>query len=173
MEFRDLLDERSSIRSFQDKEVSEKIVREILEDANKAPSAGNKQARDFIVVRDKGKKERLAKAAFNQYFISRAPVVVVLVANEERAGRKYGKRGRELYSVVDSSLAAQNLMLSVTDKGLGTVWVGAFDEEKVSEIVNTPSYTKPIGIFPIGYPKGESKKTSRHDIEEITHREEF
>ncbi|MCQ4153073.1 MAG: nitroreductase family protein, partial [Archaeoglobi archaeon] len=100
----DLIFRRVSIRRFQQKEVDEKTVRLILEAGNAAPSAGNLQARDFIVVRDPKIKNELAKASLRQMFIAQAPVVVVVCANYPRSMRVYGERGK-LYAEQDATAA--------------------------------------------------------------------
>ncbi|HPP45607.1 MAG TPA: nitroreductase family protein, partial [Methanomassiliicoccaceae archaeon] len=93
------------MRGFTKEDVPAGVIDEALEAANLAPSAGNLQARDFVVVRDGGKKRELAEAAMSQMFVADAPVVVVCCANLERIGR-YGPRGRELYCLQDVAAAA-------------------------------------------------------------------
>ncbi|NHW23059.1 MAG: nitroreductase family protein [Archaeoglobales archaeon] len=168
----DLIFRRVSIRRFQQKEVDEKTVRLILEAGNAAPSAGNLQARDFIVVRDPKIKNELAKASLRQMFIAQAPVVVVVCANYPRSMRVYGERGK-LYAEQDATAAVENMLLAVTALDLGAVWVGAFDEAKVSEILGLPAYVRPMAIIPIGYPAERPERRSRYPIDELTHYERW
>jgi len=169
MELREAIFNRQSIREFKELGVNKEKILKILEDANQAPSAGNLQARDFIVVSDKNKKAALAKAALMQDFVAKAPAVIVVCANGARSSSKYGKRGRELYSVIDASLAAQNLMLSATEEGLSTCFVGAFDETEVKKILNIPQGISPVGILPIGFSDENPAKTDRFEKEFIVH----
>jgi nitroreductase len=88
----------------------------LIELGNAAPSAGNLQARDFVVVRDQKTKDDLALAAHNQDFIAEAPVVIVVCANMDRI-MHYGKRGVTLYSLQDCAASIQNMLLAIHDMG--------------------------------------------------------
>jgi len=110
----------------------------------------------------------LAKAAFDQTFLVQAPVCLVFSADPNRSTPKYGKRGAQLYSVQDATIAGTFAMLAAVDLGLATVWVGAFDEEKVQKIVGEKSL-KPVAMFALGYPAEEPEATPRRAIEEIFH----
>lgn len=167
-----LLFERVSVRKFKSDDVGEETVKLLLEAGNAAPSAGNLQARDFIVVRDPERKLKLAKAALNQMFIAEVPVVVVVCANYPRSMRVYGERGK-LYAEQDATAAVENILLAVTALGLGAVWVGAFDEEKVSKILELPNYVRPMAIIPVGHPAERPARRSRYPIEYLTHYEKW
>ncbi|MEM0350832.1 MAG: nitroreductase family protein [Archaeoglobaceae archaeon] len=168
----DLIFRRVSIRKFQSRDIDDKTLKLILEAGNAAPSAGNLQARDFVVVRDPKTKLELAKAAVRQMFIAQAPVVVVVCANYPRSMRVYGERGK-LYAEQDATAAIENILLAVTALNLGACWVGAFDEEKVSEILNLPNFVRPMAIIPIGYPAEQPGRRSRYPIEELVHYERW
>ncbi|MEM0022159.1 MAG: nitroreductase family protein [Archaeoglobaceae archaeon] len=168
----ELIFRRVSIRKFQQREIDEKTLKLILEAGNSAPSAGNLQARDFIVVRDPKIKLELAKASLRQMFIAQAPVVVVVCANYPRSMRVYGERGR-LYAEQDATAAIENILLAVTALNLGACWVGAFDEVEVSRILKLPEYVRPMAIIPIGYPAEHPSRRSRYPIEELTHYEHW
>ncbi len=165
-----LLFERVSIRRFRSDDIDDDTLKLILEAGNAAPSAGNLQARDFVVVRSEEKKLKLAKAALKQMFIAEAPIVVVVCANYPRSVRVYGQRGK-LYAEQDATAAVENILLAVTALGLGAVWVGAFDEEEVAEILDLPEYVRPIAIIPIGYPAEKPRRRERYPIEFLTHYE--
>ena len=173
MDLREAISSRRSIRNFSQQQVEKSTIDQILSDANKAPSAGNLQARDFIVIRDETRKKEIAEAALGQSFISEAPVVVVVCANKERSKSKYGRRGANLYSILDAALATQNLMLSCTNEGRGSCYVGAFNEGKVRKILGIPKTAMPVGIIPIGYPAEKPKPTDRMPIEQIVHQEKW
>ena len=144
---------RHSIRNFSKKIPSIDIIIEIIKYANLAPSAGNLQARDFIIIDDLKIKNQLSIAAFNQDFIKDAPIIIVVCANLKRIS-SYGDRGIDLYCIQDASASVENILLLAVDYGLGACWVGAFNEKIVSDILNLPSYVRPISIIPIGYVKG-------------------
>jgi hypothetical protein len=168
MDIKDAIRNRHSVRSFSNRSVPLDAIHEILEFANLAPSAGNLQARDFIIVKDPEIKERLCKAALNQRFVVEAPLNIVVCANLNRIA-SYGKRGTELYCIQGSAAAIEHILLLAVDKGLGTCWVGAFNEREVAEILGLPPYVRPVAIIPIGYPKGKVTLTSRIRIEELIH----
>jgi len=151
MNLLNIIKNRRSIREFQKKEIPEEIVDKLIEALIWAPSAGNLQSRKFYFVFNQKIKEDLAEAALGQDFITQAPLVIVGCTNDEITWR-YGERGKNLYSICDVAMSVQNLILLAHDEGLGTCPVGAFDENRVSEILNIPENLHPILIVPIGYP---------------------
>ena len=138
-----------------------------------APSAGNLQSWEFIVVRDGGAKGQIADACHGQDFIADAPVVVIVCANGERSGSKYGSRGERFYSIADACIAGAYLQLAAADMGLGTVWVGAFNEERIRGILGIPNHITPIGVFPIGHPAEEGHRKERLPLEKVLHMEKW
>ena len=173
MELNEALENRRSIRHFKAKPVPDERLWEILRLANAAPSAGNLQAREFIVVRDEQVKASLATAALNQRFVSDAPVVIVVCGNKERAGKIYGDRGRKLYAIQDADAALMHMILTAFGFGLGTCWVGAFDDRAVSAVLCLPDHIIPIALIPLGYPDEEPEPTSRIEIEDLVHFEKW
>jgi nitroreductase len=169
MELKEVIRNRHSIRSFSDTKPSRKIIDEIIYYANLAPSAGNLQARDFIIIDDKTIREKLSIAAFSEKFIVEAPITIVVCANFMRIS-SYGTRGKELYCIQDASVAVENILLLVVDAGLDACWVGAFDENTVSAILGLPSYVRPVAIIPIGYSTEQKISSLRMDIHVLTHR---
>ncbi|MEM2739803.1 MAG: nitroreductase family protein [Candidatus Bathyarchaeia archaeon] len=164
---------RRSVRAFKPDPIPEEILGKILEAAQWAPSAGNMQARDFILVVDQDTRVKLAEASWGQYFIAEAPVVVVVCANLDRSARRYGERGRTLYAILDAAAAVENLLLAAYALGLGTCWIGAFDDDKVKRILSLPDHVKPIAIIPVGYPGRQPRPTPRIPIDRITYRDRY
>ena len=153
---------RHCIRRFRPDEVEQDKVERILEAAKEAPSAGNLQARDFIVVRDSEKRRELAKAALSQNSVSEAPLAIVVCANPGKSTAKYGSRGEELYCIQDATAAVQNILLVVHSLGLGACWVGAFDENSVRKVLGIPPGIRPVAIVPVGYPAEEPSAPPRN-----------
>ena len=151
MEFLDAIRERRSIRNFQKKDISQKIVDKLIDALIWAPSAGNLQARKFFFVKDAKLKEDIAAAALNQDFIGEAPLVIV-GCTDSRISSRYGERGVSLYSIQDVAASIMGMMLVAHENGLGTVWVGAFREEEVFDLLNLPGNLRPVSIVPVGYP---------------------
>ena len=166
MEFAEVLSKRRSVRSYKSQPIEENKLRRIFEAANSAPSAGNLQAFQVHVVRDQEKKQALAQAANGQGFIADSPVSLVFCADPARSERKYGKRGAELYSVQDATIAATFAMLAAVDLGLATVWVGDFDEKRVQQVLEVKSL-RPVAIFSLGYAAEQPQQSPRRAIEEI------
>ncbi|UCF11786.1 MAG: nitroreductase family protein [Thermoplasmatales archaeon] len=168
MELKETIQKRYSVRSFSDKKPSSDIISEIIKYAHLAPSAGNLQARDFIIVDNIEIKKELSRAALDQEFIVEAPINIVVCANLNRIS-PYGARGKELYCIQDSAAAVEHILLLAVDNGLGTCWVGAFNENEASKILNLPTHVRPVAIIPIGYPKGRATTNPRIDTKILTH----
>jgi nitroreductase len=164
---------RRSIRSFRKNNVSPVDLNKILESATLAPSAGNIQPWEFIIVRKTKTKRDLSQAALNQAFIQEAPVVIVICANQTRSRGGYGKRGVNLYCLQDTAAAIQNLLLAAYALGLSTCWVGAFDEIKVQKILSIPEDIRPIAIVPLGYSAEVPSVRSRRFLKDIVHYEKY
>ncbi|RKO66160.1 nitroreductase family protein [Desulfofundulus salinus] len=163
-----LVRSRYSVRHYKPDPLPEALLDQLLEAARWAPSAGNLQPWFFYVVTREEKKEALAQAALNQRFIAQAPVVIVVCAEPERSARVYGERGRQLYCYQDTAAAVQNILLTANALGLGTCWVGAFDEERVKECLGIPAGRIPVAIIPVGYPADDpARRPKRREIEEI------
>lgn len=164
---------RRSTRAFTGEEVSDNEVEKILEAARWAPSAGNIQPWDFVVVRKAETKRKLAEAALDQIFIEEAPVVIVVCADKDRSARGYGSRGANLYCLQDTAAAVENILLGACALGLGACWVGAFQESKVSLILNTRGGVRPVAIIPVGRPGETPRPRYKRPLREIVHHETF
>ncbi len=168
MNVKEAIKARHSVRSYTDMPIPPKVLDDIILHAHRAPSAGNLQARDFIIVDDPFIKEALCKAAYDQEFLREAPVTIVVCANLSRI-KRYGKRGQELYCLQDSAAAVENILLLAVEYGLATCWVGAFKEGEVKTILKLPDFVRPIAIIPIGHQNTRTEPTSRLPIEQVTH----
>lgn len=154
MDFWQVVKKRKSTRSFDpDEDVSPALIDKIIEAGRRAPSAGALYVVDFIVVRDKEMKGRLAWAAVDQNFIIDAPAVIVVIADVEKCALRYGERGRSLYAVQDSAASAENMILAATALGIDTCWVSAFDEREVIRRLKLDPGLRPTILIPIGYKK--------------------
>lgn len=169
MEVFEAFEKRHSIRAYSSKEIPDDVLRRILEAANSAPSAGNLQAYEIVVVKDPKRKQQLAQAAYGQTFIAQAPVVLVFVQNPRRSSIRYGQRGATLYSLQDATIACTFAHLAATALGLGSCWVGAFDDDAVAKVINAPREMRPVAILPIGYPAEQPWATPRRRLDDIVH----
>ena len=169
MDVYDAIFGRKSIRSFnQERDISQELVGRILEAACQAPSAGNVQPWVFVVVRDAGLKSRLAVAARGQSFVRDAPVVIAVCADLRTASGSYGARGTQLYAIQDTAAATENLLLAAWAEGLGSCWVGAFEEEMAARTLDLPSHIRPVALIPLGYPLKDRNKPSKKAVSEVT-----
>jgi nitroreductase len=171
IDFFEVLRNRHSIRAFERRDVEEEKINIILEAASLAPSAGDLQSYEIVVVRDQDHKSALAEAALGQEFIAQAPLNLVFFTNPKRSTRRYGRRGVELYSLQDATIAAAYTQLAATALGLGSVWIGAFYEEPIMKLFGAEDDLIPIAIISIGYPDEEPSVTSRRKIEDLVHDE--
>jgi nitroreductase len=156
----DAIKNRRSIRDYKDQDIPEKAIDALIEAIRWAPSAGNMQSRKFYFIFNKDVKNRLARAALNQHFIAQAPLAIVACLDRNIAAR-YGDRGVNLYSIQDVAASVMNLMLIAHELGLGSVWVGAFNEFEVFEMLDMPRNLRPIAIIPVGYPSKIPNPTPR------------
>lgn len=162
--------QRKSVRRFTDEKVTKEQIQQLLEAARSAPSAGNRQPWFFYAILNSELRSDLAKAAYGQSFVAQAPLVIVVCAEPERSAERYHDRGRTLYVYQDTAAAVQNILLAATAMGLGSCWVGAFDEEEVQKVMNLPQKLRPIALIPIGVPDTSRSfsRTSRRPLDEVS-----
>ena len=163
MDILNLLKSRRSIRIYQDKPIPQDLLLQILEAGRWAPTGANLQPWHFIVVTDAETRKRIGDAArfffIKSSHVERAPVVLVLGYNTRK-----GKYGR-----YDATLAGGNMMTMATSLGLGTCWIGAFDEPKVKEILEIPGNIEVIGLITLGYSDERAEIPPRVELEKIVH----
>jgi len=164
---------RRSVRAYTSEEVSEEEVEKLIEAARWAPSAGNIQPWEFVIVKNAETKRRLAEAALHQTFIEEAPVVIVVCANVERSSWGYGSRGTNLYCLQDTAAATENILLAAQALGLATCWVGAFHEDAAAKVINTPRNVRPVAIIPVGRAAEKPRAPPKRSLREIVHYETF
>jgi nitroreductase len=169
MDFFKVIEERRSMRKYADTGVEEEKLQKILAAANRAPSAGNLQAYEIYVVRKLEQRQALVIASMDQAFLAEAPVVLVFCTNPARTVDKYGERGTTLYTLQDATIACTYSQLAAKALGLDSVWVGAFDEQAVSEILQLPAGLRPIIMLPVGYAGREPRERPRRELNDLIH----
>lgn len=158
---------RHSVRQYLPQEVSRDKLHAILETACAAPSAGDLQSYRIIVVQDPATRRALRTAAGNQDFIAAAPVCAVFCSDAQRAAEKFGSRGRDLYCLQDATIACAYAQLAVVAAGMGSTWVGEFDEHQVAEILGLDGRYQPVAMLSIGYPAEIPELTPRRHLEDV------
>ena len=159
---------RRSVRSYQDKEIPKEVLLRILEAIRLAPSASNRQPWKFVVVQDKELIQKVAEASplygSPQTFIASAPVIIAGCATNPE---HIMSNGVPSYPI-DLAIALDHLTLQATKEGLGTCWIGAFDQNKVKILLGVPDTVKIVCLMPLGYPKDVvTAKKSRKPLENI------
>lgn len=163
--FLELARKRISVRGYEERDVEDSLVLNILEAGRLAPSAANKQPWHFILVRDPKQKEKLGKAYDREWFWS-APVVLVICVEPMKAwSRMDGKN----YADVDGAIAVDHMTLAAADEGLGTCWIGAFNPHLVREVLGLPHDIHPLAMTPLGWPSDDGRPKKRKEMDEILH----
>ena len=159
---------RHSVRQYQDAAaVEDEKLHAILEMACAAPSAGDLQAYQIVVIRNQQLRDRLRQAADDQAFLSEAPVCLVFCADTERSAERFGDRGRHLYALQDASIAAAYAQLATVAAGMASTWVGYFDEQRVADLLKLEDGLKPIAMLSIGYAAELPAPSSRRRMDEV------
>ena len=170
MDVQKAIEQRKSVRSYQNRPVEEEKLNRILEAARLAPSASNRQEWRFVVVQNQETRKRLAGAANNQSFVAEAGVVIVCCAGSSDHVMPCGIK---CYAI-DVAIAIDHITLAAVSEGLGTCWIGAFDPNKVKEILGIPEEITVVELLPLGYPTDSSpKEKMRKPTSEIIHREKW
>ena len=165
---------RAMIRAYKSDPVPEEKIQRLLKYAVRAPSAGNLQPWEFIVVKSSETRAKLAKAAFDQTSVASAPVIIVTCADIRRAGSQYGTRGA-FYSLVDTAFASLLILLGAVEQGLGACFVGSYNPEEVVKIFALPDHVRPVGLITVGYPAEQPRKpgTAKIPLSKLVHREKW
>jgi len=155
---------RKSVRTYRQEDIPQDILQRILEAARLAPSASNRQEWRFVVVRDQIKRNKLAKAACDQAFVSEAPVVLACCADTDGHMMRCGQ---QCYPI-DVAIAIDHITLCAAAEGLGTCWIGAFYEDRVKEILNIPDHFRIVELLTMGFPRDASPiRKRRLPLEEL------
>ncbi len=167
MDVVDCIRTRRSIRKFLDKPVEWEKVATVVDAGRSAPSAGNLQNWKFTVILDEAKRKDIAEACLQQYWIQKAPVIVVVTGEPAKSERFYGVRGARLYSIQNCAAAVENMLLTAHAQGLGACWVSAFDEDMVKRVLGIKPESgdiRPQAVIPIGYAGEQPPEPSKHPL---------
>ncbi|MBW1775368.1 MAG: nitroreductase family protein [Deltaproteobacteria bacterium] len=178
-DLKSIIQERRSIRRYQEKEVPEEMVQQILDSVRWAPSWANTQCWEVVVIKDPGVREAvtetLPKTNPARKGMAMAPLVIVLCAKLRSSGfykdevtTKHGD-----WFMFDLGIATQNICLTAHDLGLGTVVVGMFDHDRAKEVLKVEEGYEVVAILPMGFPAKDSPVPKRREISEFAHYETF
>jgi len=170
MEVYDAMKARTSVRAYADTPVSDDSLERILESARISPSAMNYQPWHFVVVKDLEKRKAMSKARYAG-FLKESPVVVVGCGDKKRSPE---------WHVVDVTIAMQNMVMTATAEGLGTCWIGSFDEELVRSVLKIPDHMEVVALLAVGHPRKKmnllatiARPKSRKRMSDIVSYEEY
>lgn len=152
MNVMDAIKTRKSARAYIDQPVEDDKLNMILEAARLAPSASNRQEWRFVIVRELETRKKLAQIAGNQRFVGEAPIVIVACAETDGHVMNCGQ---PCYPI-DVAIALDHITLAAVELGLGTCWIGNFDEKKVKELLGIPEQIRVVELMPLGYPADPS-----------------
>jgi len=175
----DIISRRRSIRRFQDRPVEPEKLSEIFEAAQMAPSWGNLQCWELVVVREKEDKKALAALLSKKNPATKctesAPVVIGVCGNPLRSGY-YNNQQVTRYQhwfLYDLGLITQNICLKSCELGLGSVIVGSFDHKAAEELLRVPAGIELVSLIPLGYPDHEPSAPNRRSIGDFVHYDHF
>ena len=171
MDLERCLVEKRSCKSYLDKPVPIELIGELLKAAISAPSAGNLQNWQFIVVRDEQKRHAIAAACHKQEWMRGAPVHIIVCNDQKKVTDMFSRKGK-LYASQACAIAGQNIMLKATDLGLYSCWVGSFDEYAMARILKIPDNIVPEMIITVGYGDQIEQGLDRIPVDRVTFFEE-
>lgn len=167
---------RRSCRKFTEEPVTHEVLEEIVGVAAYAPSWKNTQITRYIVVEDRKKLERIASDCvlgfeYNTKTIMGSPALVVITIVKNRSGFErdgsYSTSKGDHWEMFDAGIAAQTFCLAAHEKGLGTVILGVFDEEKIAEVITVPEGQQIAALVAIGYPAEQPEAPKRKAVSEL------
>jgi nitroreductase len=159
MSFIDLILSRRSIRKYQDKEIPEDVLKQILESGRQAPSAVNLQPIRFVIVNDQSMLKNLCSNLINRW-VKSAPLALVGCADSK--AMLTGK-----WAVVDATIALENMVIAAWSLGIGSCWIGGCNEKKVKELTKIPDRWNVVALLTLGYPAEEPKQKKKKSFEKM------
>jgi nitroreductase len=163
VEYSELIERRFSVRRFRSDAVEDEKLERILNAARMAPSAANRQPYQFLVVHTEGRRNEFEHIYNRDWFLDAPVVIFACGLIDEAWHRDDGKS----YIDVDVSIAMDHLILAAANEGLGTCWIGSYDEEAVRAILGIPDRVRIVAITPLGYPAMIAEPKERKPLDEL------
>jgi nitroreductase len=161
MDFSQVLQNRRSVRKYQARPVEREKLEQCVEAARIAPSACNAQPWKFLIIDDEETKKRFAREVFSgiyreTLFAARAPALAMMVTDPLWLPPPGEFTKPTNYHLIDIGIAGEHFVLKATEMGLGTCWIGRFDEEKAKQVLGIPEGHRIEILIAVGYPAEES-----------------
>ena len=166
---------RRSIRKFKETSISHDIVQDIITTASYAPSWKHTQVTRYIAV-EGTLKDRIATEATDCFpangpIILSAPMLIAITVMKNRSGVErdgsYTTFRKDTWQMFDAGIASQTLCLAAYEKGIGSVILGIFDQDRITDLLNIPEDRELIALIPIGYPDEEPVAPRRKSVEDL------
>ena len=155
MEFKEVIKIRHSCRNYSNDGINNEILNEIINAGLSAPSAQNRQPWQYIVIKDRELKKKIAFHSIigaTNFFLLDAPVLIVACGNIDKS---LSFNGHDYY-LVDVAISFQQMMLMGWNYGIGSCWLAAFDEKLIKKLLDLPPSYRVVGLSPFGYPKDKN-----------------
>ena len=152
---------RRSIRKFKNEPVREEVMNNILEAGRLSPSATNQQPWHFVIARNHKEKEACSFGGFNKFVVDASFVVVGLYKQSEVLIEKL--------SLMDVTIALQSMVVAAWVQGVGSCWMGAFDEKYLKDTLNLPVDSRIVGAVAFGIPDEKPSQPTKKPLNEIFH----
>jgi nitroreductase len=163
----DAIKGRRSVRNYVDRKIPREQLGKIMEAATWSPSASSAQAWEFIVVVDDDDIERIK--AFSPGIFGNPAAIIVVCRDLKRAYDICAESGRDILSLMDVSMASQNIMLAAYDLGIGSCAVRSFGISAVKRLFDLPEHINPELLITLGYPEETPKPPKRREVSEVIH----
>ena len=169
MDFSELVTARYSVRSYTSDPVEEEKLNQVLEAARLAPTSGNRQPFQLIVIRTKGREGELQRIYEPEWFVQ-PPLVIGICGLPSLAGVRMDGRN---YVDIDAAIVMDHLILAAANLGLGTCWVGALNPAAAREILGLPDDVEPLAFTPLGYAADQPGPKERKPLSELVRYERW
>ena len=166
MNITEAIKRRRSIKKYLDKEISLRLILDLIDAAHYAPSSGNLQNWKFIIVQNQKTREEIAECCLGQTWMREAPVHIVICSDRDHL-RSYYEKHTNTYSIQNCAMAAQNLMLRAYSLKLGTCFVSGFSKMGLKRILKISEGAEPEAVITVGYPE-EVPIAKRSNLENCT-----
>lgn len=155
----DLILKRRSVRRYAKKRVAEEVLSKVLEAGRQAPSADNVQPWHFIVLKDSSIREKMSRGRYNSFVKDSAFTIVGCGYVGDADGRRW--------STIDTTIALQNMVIAAWVQGVGSCWIGDFQEEEAKKLLGIPEDWKIVALVSFGYPTDQPRERQKKPLEEI------
>ncbi len=168
MDIYEAIEARTSIRKYQDKAIEPDKLERVLNAGRVAPSGHNRQEWKFVVAIAPAVRAALTEAT-GQEFIGKAPAIIAVVGTDPEKIMRCGMPG----DPIDCSIAIDHMTLAAVAEGLGTCWIGSFDQDACCNVLDVPATAKIVQLLVIGYPEGDSGQRPRKSLDEVVCYDKF